>query len=489
MSSRLLLATAAGLAGFALELDAQILITRTFTLNTPVPDFGELASAPVLNLGGGTVQNVQVGLTLTSGTTGGPMFNGDIYASLGHGTGFAVLLNRPGRTAANSFGYSDAGMTVTFADNAANGDVHNYQTALGGAPAGGVLTGTWAPDGRNANPSTVTDATARTAMLSSFNGLASDGEWRLLVSDESGGAVAEVVSWTLKLVVQPDALQQMSLSDTEFAPNAGPQTLANPLQFTGTNTISGNYDVTLQGALTGSGTLTKQDNGTLTLLNPDGFAGALAVAGGTLALPSGFGGSGGSLSVGASASIAGSGTISRALANQGSVSGPALGSGQFLTFSGGVTGAGNYSGRIAMAGSFSPGNSPASVTFHGDLTLGSANLLTMEIGGLVPGTGFDQLLVSDTIAFGGTLQVTLINGFTPSAGNSFQLFSAGTYASAFDAQQFATLPGSLVWDASQLTSTGVLSVTAIPEPATFAIWSAALALGATLWRRRKNQRS
>jgi hypothetical protein len=476
--------------GFALVslAPAQIVVTRTFRSNLVIPDSGEVADVRSFDIGGGTIANTQVDVGL-SGVGGLPMFNGDYYITLSHDSASAVLLNRAGVSGSNPFGYSDNGFAVTFADSGS--DIHFYRNSLGGAPAGGVLTGTWAPDGRLIDPATINGTEARTATLSAFNGLNASGEWRLFISDAGVGSAAQLDYWRLRMTITADGVSQLNLADSQLsAPSA--TSLSNPIYITGASSVTGASNLTLTGALTGTGSLTKEDSGYLILAAPGALVGGVTVAGGTLGLPSGFGGSGGNLTVAAGANVIASGSIMRDVMLQGTLTGPAVGSGQALILSGTVTGAGNYIGNIAMTGNFSPGNSPAVVSFVGNLSLGA--LTTMEIGGLTPGTGgYDQLQVSGTLNFGGTLAVSLINGFTPSAGQTFLLFDAGTYTGAFSDYQLASLPGGLQWDTTALQSAGTLSVSAIPEPATIALLSGAAVLAFALYRRRRpaaqNQRS
>src|SRR5437899_5148646 len=54
-----------------------------------------------------TIQDVTVRLNV-AGVSGG--WNGDLYAYLVHDSGFAILLNRVGRSSSEPFGYGDAGM-------------------------------------------------------------------------------------------------------------------------------------------------------------------------------------------------------------------------------------------------------------------------------------------------------------------------------------------------------------------------------------------
>src|SRR5438105_1343509 len=61
------------------------------------------------------ITDINVSINVSGG------WNGDLYAYVSHGsTGFAVLLNRVGRTSSSSFGYGDAGFNITFADSAAH---------------------------------------------------------------------------------------------------------------------------------------------------------------------------------------------------------------------------------------------------------------------------------------------------------------------------------------------------------------------------------
>jgi hypothetical protein len=82
----------------------------------------------------------------------------------------------------------------------------------------------------------------------------------------------------------------------------------------------------------------------------------------------------------------------------------------------------------------------------------------MELGGTVPGSGYDQLQASGALTLGGTLQVSLINNFIPSAGQQFNILDWGSLAGTFSSLNLPTLSG-LSWNFSQLYTTGVLSVT------------------------------
>ena len=54
------------------------------------------------------------------------------------------------------------------------------------------------------NPLTVTSADARTAFLSSFNGLDPNGSWTLFLADMSGGDQSTLASWSLEISIVPE---------------------------------------------------------------------------------------------------------------------------------------------------------------------------------------------------------------------------------------------------------------------------------------------
>lgn len=120
-------------------------------------------------------------------------WNGDIYASLQHDTGFAVLLNRIGRTSGDSFGSSDDGFSVTLNDLGGFPDIH------GQTSGGGTLFGNFGSDGRDVDPNLVLDVDARTALLTDFVGMDANGGWTLFVADMSGGDTHVLNSWSMEI--------------------------------------------------------------------------------------------------------------------------------------------------------------------------------------------------------------------------------------------------------------------------------------------------
>ncbi|CAG0927910.1 hypothetical protein TFLX_00690 [Thermoflexales bacterium] len=74
--------------------------------------------------------------------------------------------------------------------------------------------------------------------------------------------------------------------------------------------------------------------------------------------------------------------------------------------------------------------------FGSSFVQGATGILNVQIGGLAPIADFDQFRVTGLANLDGTLNVTLINGYVPSPGNSFQIMTYGSRAG-----QFATVNG------------------------------------------------
>lgn len=171
----------------------------TWNVSTTIPDNDDagLSDSRTINLPGITeIESVTVNLNFTGG------WNGDLYAYLVHGNGFAVLLNRPGRSLSNPDGSSSSGMSITIGDSAPT-DIH---TAI--PMSGGSVSGIYQPDGRITDPYDTLNTDSRPAMLSDFIGLDASGSWTLFVADQSPGDTSTLQSWSLSVtgVPEPSAL-------------------------------------------------------------------------------------------------------------------------------------------------------------------------------------------------------------------------------------------------------------------------------------------
>ena|ERR1043166_3065531 len=172
--------------------------TYNFTgLDATIPDHDTngFSNSQLISDTLGNITDISVTLNISNG------YNGDLYAYLvGPNSGFAVLLNRVGKTANNGFGYSDPGFHVTLDDQAGT-DIHLYSPHNTGSP----LTGLWAVDGRRDDPNDVTESIAdRTALLSSFDGFSANGTWTLFLADLSIGEESTLMSWGLEISTVPE---------------------------------------------------------------------------------------------------------------------------------------------------------------------------------------------------------------------------------------------------------------------------------------------
>ena len=150
-------------------------------------------------------------------------------------------------------------------------------------------------------------------------------------------------------------------------------------------------------------------------------------------------------------------------------------------------------------GGLSVGGSPGLGLDAGSVNFGVGNLYTAEIGGTTACTAacemnaalrdssFDKYIVAGHLGFSGTLKLVSWAGFTGQIGQSFDLLdwgsSSGTFSS-IDASGLALAPGAVL-DTSQLVSAGIVSITAVPEPGTWALWAAGLAVLGCVARRRR----
>ena len=226
-------------------------------------------------------------------------------------------------------------------------------------------------------------------------------------------------------------------ANTRIVFGATPRTLTLAGANTANNTIASVISNSTKGGIVN---LEKTGDGTWMVSGANTYTGTTSVADGTL-LVNGTHTGGGAYTVAAGATLGGTGSTSGALTVNGVVN-P------------GTTGAGT-------------------LTVNGNGTFANGSTALFQLGGTTVGQ-FDKLSLTGTLAAGGTLDIDLINGFTPTAGNSFDLLDFTTASGTF-ALSLPTLGGGLSWNTSQLLTTGTISVAAaigaVPEPA-----GAALAL-------------
>ncbi len=101
-----------------------------------------------------------------------------------------------------------------------------------------------------------------------------------------------------------------------------------------------------------------------------------------------------------------------------------------------VSGGGTIPGTLISNATVTVGNSPGTLFVVGDYIQTADGVLNVEVGGRTAGTEFDQIQIGGRAQLDGTLNVSYINGFTPTSGDDFKIL---TYKSA--SGDFATKNG------------------------------------------------
>lgn len=133
-----------------------------------------------------------------------------------------------------------------------------------------------------------------------------------------------------------------------------------------------------------------------------------------------------------------------------------------LTNNGTIQGTGTIVNNFSNAGSVAPGLSPGILTVSG--TYANTGSLDIELGGTAgPGVnpnGHDQLVVSGAATLGGTLNVTLTNGYTPVNGDTFVIVDAASSSGTFATVNLPTLPAGQ-FNVAYNNAAGTVTLTAV----------------------------
>lgn len=146
-------------------------------------------------------------------------------------------------------------------------------------------------------------------------------------------------------------------------------------------------------------------------------------------------------------------------------------SGSTAIFDGALSGSGGGSGGglIQLGGTIRPGNSPGVMAYENDVQFTGSSYLELELGGLNPGTQHDQITSTMSVTLDGTIELTLINGFVPQLGDSFELVVADSIADNGVGYVLPALSGGRSFEMTLNLAAGsmdVLSATVVPEPTT-----------------------
>ncbi len=130
---------------------------------------------------------------------------------------------------------------------------------------------------------------------------------------------------------------------------------------------------------------------------------------------------------------------------QGSPTGPITATGQTVTVTSGgllnlnggsitattlanqglLKGIGTINANVNNDGTMSPGASPGLMNIAGNFVQGPTGLLNIEIGGVIPGTGFDKVAVTGNATLNGVLAIAQFGNFVPASTDGFRFLTTG----------------------------------------------------------------
>ncbi len=127
-----------------------------------------------------------------------------------------------------------------------------------------------------------------------------------------------------------------------------------------------------------------------------------------------------------------------------------------VTSLGTVAGDGVILGDVLVdGGTVSPGSDFGTLNVVGDYEQRTGSNLDVDV---TSPTEWDRLDVEGMVTLGGNLTVSLTDGFSPAAGQSFDILDAASISGAFSAVNLPSLATGLAWNLSQINTLGILSV-------------------------------
>jgi autotransporter-associated beta strand protein len=244
-------------------------------------------------------------------------------------------------------------------------------------------------------------------------------------------------------------------------------TIGNPITLdSGTVYIDANYNntVTYTNVISGAGGIRFNWNSQVTFTAPNTYTGDTEVRQGPYGGPASYLKLSGTGSIANSANIHldGNGLGTNYLC--GSILDVTTRTDGKLTLSGGQNLRGDNGSAvkgnvIASAGSTIWPGGPGyiqTMTFSNAVTFQGGSTCAMDVNKDTATN--DLMLVTGALTYGGTLQINHLGTTAYAAGDSFKLFTAGSYAGNFAAITPATPAQGLLWDTSALASTGTLKI-------------------------------
>ena len=127
-------------------------------------------------------------------------------------------------------------------------------------------------------------------------------------------------------------------------------------------------------------------------------------------------------------------------------------------------------------GTLAPGLQLGSITVQTYLQTATGTL-DIQLRGVTADPEHDRLVVTGNTSIAGKLDVSLISGFTPAAGHSFTVLTAGSITGSFSTIELPQLTAGLVWRVNQTPTALTLSVAkadynlnGVVDAADFVVW-------------------
>jgi hypothetical protein len=119
-------------------------------------------------------------------------------------------------------------------------------------------------------------------------------------------------------------------------------------------------------------------------------------------------------------------------------------------------GSGTSQGNVINNGTLAPGNSVGTFHIGGNYNQSAVGHLEIELASLA---SRDELTITGTASLAGTLAVSILGGYTPQAGDMYEIMTAAGFAGTkFTTSSLPTLTGGLSWTVNYGTSAITLSI-------------------------------